>query len=365
MKTKTFFTFIMIMYWCQVMAQNIPYMQNKVEADSESVDSPIDRFLTSKQNSTSRDQLFVQLDRNVYGLGDTIHFQAYIRDRFTNIFESNSVSMYAVLFNENKIMTDSSRFKISNSTSSGWLAIPVKAEFGKYHFVAFTSLMQNYDPADAFQLDLFVKEANRNPEKIEITYNKKIYDPGDTLQAVIKITDANGKTINKQKLECSLTTENFSVISKDVLTIIKGESSIRFILPDTINYQPRLRISTTNENNKVSVLKDFNIPFNDQYFELRFLPEGGTFVSGLKERIGFNATNFKGEPVQIEGLLKNSSGLILDTIKSGTYGPGYFICTAQPGLYVEIIKGGGAEKKWPLPVPDKEGITLSIQPVNN
>lgn len=355
----------MIMYWCQVMAQNIPYMQNKVEADSESVDSPIDRFLTSKQNSTSRDQLFVQLDRNVYGLGDTIHFQAYIRDRFTNIFESNSVSMYAVLFNENKIMTDSSRFKISNSTSSGWLAIPVKAEFGKYHFVAFTSLMQNYDPADAFQLDLFVKEANRNPEKIEITYNKKIYDPGDTLQAVIKITDANGKTINKQKLECSLTTENFSVISKDVLTIIKGESSIRFILPDTINYQPRLRISTTNENNKVSVLKDFNIPFNDQYFELRFLPEGGTFVSGLKERIGFNATNFKGEPVQIEGLLKNSSGLILDTIKSGTYGPGYFICTAQPGLYVEIIKGGGAEKKWPLPVPDKEGITLSIQPVNN
>ncbi len=355
----------MIMYWCQVMAQNSPYIQNRIEEDSELVDSPIEKYLTSQQNSRSRDQVFVQLDRNIYNPGDTIHFQAYIRDRFTNIFESNSVSMYAILFNDKQMIVDSSRFRINSSTSSGWLAIPVKAEFGKYHFVAFTSLMENYDPADAFQLDLYVKETTKNPEKIEITFDKEKYKPGDNLEAIIKIMDINRKPINQQKLQCSLTTHNFSIESKDALTNIKGELIIRFTIPDTITYQPRLKVSARQSTNKVPVIKDFNIPFDDQYFELRFLPEGGTFVAGLKQKIGFNATNFKGEPVHIEGLLKNSSGSTLDTIKSGTYGPGYFVCTSQPGLYVDIIKGAGSEKIWPLPDPAVKGLSLIIKPVNN
>ena len=325
----------------------------------------IEKYLTSKQKSTGSDQLFVQLDRNIYKPGDTIYFKAYIRDRFTGILETKSVSMYALLFNESKAMTDSSRFKISNSSASGWMAIPAKADAGKYHFVAFTSAMQNYDPADAFQLDVYVKKRSNNPDKISITFKKEKYLPGDTLEATIKITDQTGSPVNQQKFSGSFSTGQYVRESDETRTNKNGESLISFILPDTISSQPRFQITTKANVNTEPLTKDVAIPYEDPYFELKFLPEGGTMIEGLEQRIGFNATNFKGEPVFIEGLLKNSSGSVLDTIKSGTYGPGSFLCTSQPGLYVELIKGGGSEKKWPLPVPAAKGISFHVTPIDN
>lgn len=332
---------------------------------SEIAGPAIEKYLTSRQKSKGSDQLFVQLDRNIYKPGDTIYFKAYVRDRFTGIFETKSVSMYALLFNENKAMTDSSRFKISNSSTSGWMVIPAKAEFGKYHFVAFTSAMQNYDAADAFQLDLYVKKRNSNPDKIEITFNKEKYYPGDTLEATIKITDPIGSPVNQQKFSGSFSTGQYVKESDETQTNKNGESLIRFILPDTITSQPRFKVTTKQNTGKESLSKDVTIPYEDPYFELKFLPEGGTFIEGLDQRIGFNVTNFKGEPVFIEGLLKNSSGSVLDTIKSGTYGPASFLCTSQPGLYVELIKGGGSGKKWPLPVPAAKGTSLHVTPIDN
>jgi hypothetical protein len=124
---------------------------------AQTANSPIENYLLLKQKSISPDQLFVHLDRNKYKPGDTIYFQAYIRDRFTNEFESKSVSLYALLFDDNKAKVDSSRFKIDNSTCSGWMSVPLEAKSGKYHFVAFTSIMQNFDPTEAFQTDLIVK----------------------------------------------------------------------------------------------------------------------------------------------------------------------------------------------------------------
>jgi hypothetical protein len=343
----------------------LPKAKVQDESDINKDISPVEKYLLSQQNSYSRDQVFVHIDRNMYKPGDTIRFQAYIRDRFTGIFESNSVSFYALLFNDIQKMIDSSRFKIENSTSTGWMTIPANAGFGKYHFVAFTGTMQNFNPMDAFQLDLYVKAKDDDPEKVEITFDQENYQPGDTLEAVIKITDAKGEPKSQQKFQCSLTTDNYSIETDEISTNRKGESVIRFTIPDTISFQPGLEVITQKRANKVSVKKDFKIPFNDLYLDLRFLPEGGTLVAGLEQRIGFNATNLKGEPVYIEGLLKNRTGSILDTIKSGIYGPGLFVCTPQSGMYVELFKGAGKEKIWPLPDPVTSGMYLSVKPIDN
>ncbi len=264
-----------------------PYTEISMKQDSVIPASPIEKYLTAQQNVVSRDQLFVQLDRNIYRPGDTIYFQAYVRDRFTGNFQSGSVSLYALLYNEKKTTTDSARFRIDNATSSGWMAIPMKAETGKYHFTAFTSLMQNYDPADAFQLDLYVKEAANIPGNTAATFEKGKYS------------------------------------------------------------------------------QDISPKAADSCFELKFLPEGGTYIEGLRQKVGFNATNARGEPVYIEGLLKNRDETVLDTIRSGHYGPGSFVCTALPGLYVELTRGAGSQKQWFLPAPAAEGISMSIKPIDN
>jgi len=258
-----------------------PYVKMKEEPVKNTFTSKIDKFISFRQKSECKDQVFVHTDRNSYAPGDTIFFQAYIRNRFTGEFESGSVSMYAMLYNAQKEIVDSSRFKIEDAASSGWMTIPINARNGNYHFAAFTSMMQNFDTAEAFHLDLSVDGIDDNPTKGEIA----AMVPGST--------------------------------------------------PD------------------------------DQYPDLKFLPEGGTLVAGLEQRIGFNATNRKGEPVKIDGVLMSADGKVIDTIHSGTYGPGLFVCTPERGMYVELSNGGNNEKKWPLPDPINSGMCLSVIPIDN
>ncbi len=267
------------------MADMVPfdflsYSTTKFKSDTMVTAPSIENILTSGHNSTCGDQLFVHLDRNIYRPGDTIFFQAYVRDRFSAVFRTTSVHLYALLFNSSRILADSSRYKIENSTTSGWMTIPAKAEPGKYHFAAFTSQMQNNNPVEAFQVDLLVKESGNNPGKKPLT-------------------------------------------------------------------------------------AEVNVPVEVAHLDLRFLPEGGSFIHGIEQRVGFNATNEKGEAVAIEGLLKNSLGSILDTIRSGPFGPGSFSCTAISGLFVELTKGAAGQKRWPLPEPTITGFSLGVAPAGN
>jgi hypothetical protein len=268
----------------------LPHGSPVVKSEPIFTTSSVEDYLTAKQKSSCRDQLHVHLDRNVYQPGDTLFFQAYIRDKFSGNFESKSAALYALLTNEKRLLVDSSRYKISNSTASGWMIIPPKSEVGKYHLTAFTSSMQNNDPIEAFQLDLYVKELTSNQNQIKMVFKKEKYLPGDTTDATLRISDS----------------------------------------------------------------------INDSRINLRFLPEGGTFIEGVEQRVGFNATNYMGEPIEIEGLLKNTLGSVLDTIRSGPFGPGSFVCTARSGLYVELTKGAGSERIWPLPDPSITGISLTV-----
>jgi MG2 domain. len=258
-----------------------PYTAGTEKPGSDRNISPMEKYLLSMQDSIGDDQVFVQLDRNMYNPGDTIFFQAFVRDRFNGEFKTKSVSLYALLFNEDHRIADSARYKIKNAMSPGWMIIPNDAKPGKYHFTAFTGSMQNYNPSYAFQLDLRVKQVKRETDKV-------VKEPG---KEIITATDS--------------------------------------------------------------------IP-GDQFIDVKFLPEGGHLVKGLVQRVGFNAVNIAGEPVYIEGLLKDSSGLTLDTIRSGPYGPGSFNCKSQPGMYVELNAGDVKEKIRSLPQPETTGISLSV-----
>ena len=342
-----------------------PYSTVNLIPDSTYAETPVEKYLAYRQKSISSDQVFVQLDRNIYRPGDTIFFQAYVRNRFTGNFESGSVSLYAMLFNEKKARTDSARFRIDNATATGWMAIPEKAETGKYRFSAFTGAMQNDDPAEAFQLDLYVKEPDSHPQKILISFDKERYNPGDLVEATVKITDPTGNPVSQQKFKSSFTTDKGDMKSEEAQTDAKGETIVRITLPETLNVSPALNISLKQGSGKESITKKVAVPFEHVRLDLRFLPEGGTFVAGQRQKIGFNATDTHGEPVHIVGLLKDGSGDVLDTIRSGDWGPGSFTCVARHGLYVELIKGGGEQKIWTLPLPSSSGLVLSVLPADD
>ncbi|HZK94343.1 MAG TPA: hypothetical protein VFC67_09065 [Prolixibacteraceae bacterium] len=72
-----------LVYSIPAFTQSSDFLNDKIinSAGEETVPfagSPIEKYLTAQQKSKGSDQLFVQLDRNIYKPRDTIYFKAYI-----------------------------------------------------------------------------------------------------------------------------------------------------------------------------------------------------------------------------------------------------------------------------------------------
>ncbi|MBN2814800.1 MAG: carboxypeptidase-like regulatory domain-containing protein [Bacteroidales bacterium] len=229
------------------------------------------------------DQVFLQLDRNLYHPGDTIMFQAYIRNRRNGVFETRSASLYTVLLNQKHEKLDSARFRIFNATAPGWLKVPDTLNSGNYSVLAYTSTMMNYDPEFVFSAPVSVHKISPFIQKIKFQVEK----------------------------------------------------------PD----------SSTHHLSSVKMNVD-----------LRFLPEGGTCIADIPQRMAFNAVASSGKTLKVQGEVKNQLGESICRFISGTYGSGLIAFTPKQGdRYFAFMDGEEfSGMKWPLPIPESSGAALRV-----
>jgi len=238
---------------------------------SQSPADDLKAILSNIDRNTPPDQLYLHTDRNRYQAGDTIRFQAYVRDYRSGFFETKSASMHVLLLDSVYHTIDSARFRINYSSASGWLKVPENAPLG---LLAYTSSQMNYDPQYAFRMTIKV----------------------DRLRPVISEVAAE-----------------------------------------------------TEENRTVA--------------DLRFLPEGGTFISGIKQRLAFNAVDAAGRRLNVSGQIINLKGEKITEFKSGPHGPGMIEFTPLPGesYFAKPIEKEFGNLSWPLPPADNNGVALRAE----
>ena len=254
-----------------------------VDSFSQNLSEKLSDALYQIGKEIPSDQLFLHLDRNLYHSGDTIWFQAYVRESRTGLFTTESSSLYALLLNSDHVTIDSARFRIVYAGVAGWLKVPEDIPHGDYSVLAFTSLDMNYSPEYAFNA----------PIKIE------------------NILPLSGKN--------------------------KSES--------------------TNEAAHLN-----EIPIQQPQIDLRFLPEGGTFISGIHQRLAFNAVRSDGNGLEVKGEIINQRDERIAEFRSSPFGPGFVEFTPIPGdSYFAAIDGKEFKGvKWSLPAHEKSGICMQV-----
>ncbi|HOW39167.1 MAG TPA: hypothetical protein PL123_01400, partial [Bacteroidales bacterium] len=240
---------------------------------SQSPAEDLKAILRNTDRNTPPDQLYLHTDRNRYQTGDTIRFQAYVRDYRSGFFETKSASMHVLLLDSVYHTIDSARFRISYSTASGWLKVPENSPFGFYSILAYTSSQMNYDPQYAFRMTIKVDRLR----------------PG---------------------------------------------------------------------SNEVTQAED-----DRNAADLRFLPEGGTFITGIKQRLAFNAVDASGKRLNVSGQIINLKGEKITEFKSGPHGPGMIEFTPLPGesYFAKPLEKEFGNLSWPLPDADGNGVSLRVE----
>ncbi len=313
---------------------------------AQMVDNEMLRVNEQTRNHTPSDKLFLQTDKNLYSPGDTIYFQTYIENRFTQSFETSSLTSWVMLLDSEGETIDSARFRIDYSMASGWLAIPKECVPGWYRIKSFTSQMQNYNPEFAFSSWIRVDELLKENLVFNYRFNQKYYHSKDTVELSIELKNQDGEPVKNTLFSYSSLENNKTKSTYRAKTTRKGISLIRIFLPDSLeNKNVNLNIALEKGLGEFHV----DIPVLEQNPDISFLPEGGTFISGNKQRIAFNGVKPSGEQLFLKGTVSDDLGNFIDSLESGMLGPGLLEFTPQAGrtYYAEFPYYPG--KKWSLP----------------
>jgi len=100
---------------------------------------------------------------------------------------------------------------------------------------------------------------------------------------------------------------------------------------------------------------------------VQFFPEGGDYVAGIRSKVAFKAVYSNGLPANITGVITNSKGEVVDSIKSVHDGMGFFYLEPEDGeTYTAVWQyNQGNTTKTPLPAVKAAGAVLQLALLKN
>lgn len=230
--------------------------------------------------------------------------------------------------------------------------------------------------AQTFDSLLSIQRAADPLEKAYVQFDKNYYNPGETIWFKAYLFTGLEPSATSKTFYAELLDEAGNVISQKTAPVGFAGATGSFDLDSAFNkrliyfrgytlsmlnsdtgfiYTKALRVLTT----KAPPAKTVAAP---SVTTLRFLPEGGDWVTGLPATVAFIATNAQGLPVAVSGVINDDKGAAVTAFKSLHDGMGSTTFTPEDGkTYTAAWKDeSGKTYTTALPLAKAQGVALKI-----
>lgn len=197
---------------------------------------------------------------------------------------------------------------------------------------------------------------------IDITYVKKGYGPGDSVEAKVEIQRADGSIPSGARMVAIARLDGQEIHREELSFPRDGFTKLSFELPTTIRRgEGTLFISLLDGAKDSSHGK--SIPILLQTVDIEFYPEGGELVEGLTSKVYFQAWRPDGQPADITGELYDASGSSAGVTMSTEHeGRGHFsFIPDHRQLFLKVTEPSGIRATYALPKPLKKGAVLETE----
>ena len=216
-------------------------------------------------------------------------------------------------------------------------------------------------------------------EKIYLHLDKAYYNAGETIWFKAYLAADNMPAAFSKTMYAELLDDKGKILDRKMLPVLQSGAASNFDLSDSVT-ATRLFIRAytswmLNFDSTLLYLRPVQIipktavkkPAVALTYALQFFPEGGDLVDNISSRVGFKATDSRGEPISIKGDIVDAKGKKLTSFSSMHDGMGYF--NLQPLVnqkYKAIWKDKkGLPHETPLPAAKPQGMVLSTQLSDN
>lgn len=211
-------------------------------------------------------------------------------------------------------------------------------------------------------------------EKTYLHYDKAAYGPGETIWFKAYMMNGIFPADDSKTLYVDFTDQAGKVLSHGAYPIVEGGTNGQFDIPanytgDYIHVKAYTRWMLNfdssflyNKDLRILSAKKTATATKAVPPSLQFFPEGGDMITEVANKIAFKADDQWGQPVKIKGIITDSKGGKVDSIRVAHDGMGFFFIVPLPGeTYTAKWKDDkGKEYSTPLPKAKTSGIALQV-----
>ena len=318
-------------------------------------------FAQRVEETYEKEKIYAQTDHVFYKPGDVVYFKAYVVNGSNNLTTDKSKVLKAHLIEPSGTVVEKLNYRIENGSAKGSFSLNSDIKGGIYKIKFFTNWMQNESGKNSFEKEINVQKIVSPRILMKLDFPKKGYGSGDEVFADFSMRSLANVPVPFYEGVYSVFVEGKEIISDTFITDREGKSQIKFKLPENLKSSDGLlNIKLAYDGFPESISR--NIPIVLNTVDLRFFPEGGTFVNGVRTNLAFKAMDEFEKPVDVKGDIFNQNHLKVAEFGSFHFGMGELKFTPKSGekYYAKLIEPYGNQQIFELPTASENGLVMNI-----
>ncbi len=257
------------------------------------------KISTADLGGDDRYLMYVSTDKPVYREGETFYLRIVLlnaKDNTPCVDRANDPLTINIQSSRGDSVYESTVNSCDSSAGFEW-TIPADMPGGQYTAVVNSHMLGAPRAQRSFDI-----RAYRSPRlKTQIEFLREGYGPGDQVNAIVKVSRAEGGFPDGAKVSVVARVDGHEVFNKAGYEVAAdGICQAAFPLPESIATGDG-SLSFVIEDGGVVETATRTIPILLQTLEINFYPEGGDLVADLSTRVYIQANRPDGKPADIQG----------------------------------------------------------------
>ena len=319
-------------------------------------DFVMNNFINHYKTGGIHEKLYMVTDKPYYSAGDTIYFSAFLVNSIYFSRTTETRYIYVELIDAVGDVVNRMRLQGSDGRFHNAIALSPKTTPGTYTLRAYSKWQTNFDKDLLYTKRIEIGNYIDDAVHTNISYE---FDNNSRVVASVEVTNNLFIPIPDNMVEYSL---NVNGRTTNHMTKTDKNGIFRFSFRPSANKLDCIRMNISANGRKLD--RKLPLPSFEEDFSVKFLPEGGNLIAGIKQVVAFKAVGTNGRSVEVQGNIRTKSGVEVCTISSEHKGMGKFIFEAKKDeVYIATLTTeSGASRSFTLPTALETGCTLTLSP---
>lgn len=324
-------------------------------------------FLKAQKAFTdfSKEKTYIQTNHVFYKPGEEMFFKVYVVNAENNLPTQQSKVVNFELIDPSGSIVKKESLEIKNGYAEGYFYFANDMKGGIYKIKSYTNWMLNETGKNIFEKEIMLQKIVSPRILMKLDFPKKGYGAGDEVLADFSMKSLGNSPIPFYEAEYTVMHEGEKIAAGKLITDNEGKFLLKFPLPTILKSADALLTIKVNFDGFTESISR-NIPIVLNKLDLKFMPEGGTFINGMEQNIAYKISDEFEKPVDaILEIFNNENEKVTET-SAYNFGMGSFLFTPKNGetYFAKVLKPENISQIFELPLPKNEGIVLNIEKKN-